>query len=440
MKDYVLGLWRWFVPGLRVKRYVLLILIALITVVLAFVAWARVGPERNNFINWTARLIEFSESIGFGRWGVMGLGFFGGLLLGVIGILGLNRSLLTAVGSSPRETVDIIFRRRALSRGPKIVAIGGGTGLSNLLSGLKSFTSNITAIVAVTDDGGSSGRLRAGLEMPAPGDLTDCYAALSDSPVLKELLTHRFTRGDINGHTFGNLLIATLAEHRHNFAEATQAVNEILDVRGTVLPASLEPAVLVAHLEDGNHVRGESTLATQRGNRKILRMQLEPSNLTAPEAAIEAIQNAEIILVGPGSLYTSLIPPLLVSDLRTAIQKSKAKLVYISNIMTEPGETDNLSLLEHVQVVVQHLQRSPDVVLTNNASLHPSTLEQYAKVGARPVRQDLDAVRMRGIEVIQAMLSKGGLAQHNATRLARAVMAYAAKKRLRNPFSFYFDL
>lgn len=440
MKDYVLGLWRWFVPGLRVKRYVLLILIALITVILAFVAWARVGPERNNFINWTARLIEFSESIGFGRWGVMGLGFFGGLLLGVIGILGLNRSLLTAVGSSPRETVDIIFRRRALSRGPKIVAIGGGTGLSNLLSGLKSFTSNITAIVAVTDDGGSSGRLRAGLEMPAPGDLTDCYAALSDSPVLKELLTHRFTRGDINGHTFGNLLIATLAEHRHNFAEATQAVNEILDVRGTVLPASLEPAVLVAHLEDGNHVRGESTLATQRGNRKILRMQLEPSNLTAPEAAIEAIQNAEIILVGPGSLYTSLIPPLLVSDLRTAIQKSKAKLVYISNIMTEPGETDNMSLLEHAQVVVQHLQRSPDVVLTNNAGLHPSTLEQYAKVGARPVRQDLDAVRMRGIEVIQAMLSKGGLAQHNATRLARAVMAYAAKKRLRNPFSFYFDL
>jgi uncharacterized cofD-like protein len=439
MKQYVMGIWRWLIPGLRVKRFIVLILLGLITLVLAFVAWTRVGPERNNFINWTARLIEFSQNIGLGRWGLMGLGFFGGLLLGAIGILGLNRSLLSAVGSSPRETVDIIFRRRALTRGPRIVAIGGGTGLSNLLTGLKGFTGNITAIVAVTDDGGSSGRLRAGLEMPAPGDLTDCYAALSDSPLLKELLTHRFTRGDINGHTFGNLLIATLAEHRQDFAEATLAVNEILDVRGTVLPASLEPAVLVAFLEDGTSIRGESTLGTERKNRKIDRIQLEPSHLTAPKAAIEAIQNAEIILVGPGSIYTSLIPPLLVPELKIAIKKSKAKLLYISNIMTEPGETDQMSLLEHVQVIIQHLQRTPDAVLTNNASIHPNILEQYAKTNAKPVKQDIDAVRMRGIEVIQTSLSKGGLARHNATRLARAIMAYAAKRRIRNPFSFYFD-
>jgi uncharacterized cofD-like protein len=439
MKSYFLGIWRWLIPGLRVKRFVVLILLGLITLVLAFVAWARVGPERNNFINWTARLIELSENLGFGRWGLMGLGFFGGLLLGAVGILGLNRSLLRAVGSSPKETVDIIFRRRALSRGPRIVAIGGGTGLSNLLTGLKGFTSNITAIVAVTDDGGSSGRLRTGLEMPAPGDLTDCYAALSDSPLLKELLTHRFTRGDINGHTFGNLLIATLAEHRQDFAQATQAVNEILDVRGTVLPASLESAVLVAHLEDGTTIRGESTLGKARENRKIDRMTLEPNHLTAPKAAIEAIQNAEVILIGPGSLYTSLIPPLLVPDLRTAIKKSRAKLLYISNIMTEPGETDQMSLLEHLLVVIGHLQRTPDAVLTNNASVHPSILEQYNKTGAKPVKQDIDAVRMRGVEVIQTHLSKGGQAKHNARRLARAIMAYAAKSRIRNPLSFYFD-
>ncbi|MEY4529982.1 MAG: hypothetical protein RLZZ156_703 [Deinococcota bacterium] len=439
MKSYFFGIWRWLIPGLRVKRFVVLILLGLITLVLAFVAWARVGPERNNFINWTARLIETSENLGLGRWGLMGLGFFGGLLLGAVGILGLNRSLLLAVGSSPRETVDIIFRKRALTRGPRIVALGGGTGLSNLLTGLKGFTSNITAIVAVTDDGGSSGRLRAGLEMPAPGDLTDCYAALSDSPLLKELLTHRFTRGDISGHTFGNLLIATLAEHRQDFAQATQAVNEILDVRGTVLPASLESAVLVAHLEDGTTIRGESTLGKERKNRKIDRMMLEPNHLTAPKAAIEAIQNAEVILIGPGSLYTSLVPTLLVSDLKTAIKKSRAKLLYISNIMTEPGETDTMSLLEHLHVIIQHLQRTPDAVLTNNASIHPSTLAQYAKVGAKPVKQDIDAVRMRGVQVIQTNLSKGGQAQHNATRLARAVMTYAAKSRIRNPLSFYFD-
>lgn len=439
MKQYLFGLWRWFIPGLRVKRYLLLCLVGLITLVLAFVAWARVGPERNNFINWTARLIEFSESIGLGRWGLMGIGFFGGLFLGLLGIIGLNRSLLNAVGSSPTETLDMIFKRRGLGRGPRLVAIGGGTGLSNLLGGLKGYTSNITAIVAVTDDGGSSGRLRAGLGMPAPGDLTDCYAALSDNPDLQKLLTHRFVRGDIEGHTFGNLLLATLAEDRANFAEATAAVNQILDVRGTVLPASLEPAVLVAHLEDGRHIRGESVLAQERQGRKILKMSLEPSNLTAAKAALEAVQNAELILLGPGSLYTSLTPPLLVPSLRQAIQTSKAKLVYIANIMTEPGETDQMSLLEHLQVIVQHLGRNPDVVLINNAKVLPALLESYQKSGAELMKQDIAAVQMRGIEVIPTTLTREGKAQHDSKRLARAIMTYAAKQRAKNPLSFYFD-
>jgi uncharacterized cofD-like protein len=230
-----------------------------------------------------------------------------------------------------------------------------------------------------------------------------------------------------------------LAEHRQNFADATLAVNEILNIRGIVLPASLESAVLVAYLEDGTLIRGESTLAEQRKGRKINRMQLEPSQPTAPVAAISAIQEAEIILIGPGSLYTSLIPPLLVPDLRTAIQKSRAKLLYISNIMTEPGETDNMSLLDHILVLMQHLHRAPDAVLINSAAIHPSTIGQYAKSNAYPVKQDLDAVRMRGIQVIPATLSKGGKAQHNATRLARAIVAYAVKQRIRSPLSFYFD-
>jgi uncharacterized cofD-like protein len=362
---------------------------------------------------------------------LMSIGFFGGLLLGLIGIFGLNRSLLNAVGSSPTETLDMIFRRRGLARGPRIVAIGGGTGLSNLLSGLKAYTSNITAIVAVTDDGGSSGRLRSGLGMPAPGDLTDCYAALSDNPDLKKLLTHRFSRGDIEGHTFGNLLIATLAEDRSNFAEATAAVNQILDVRGTVLPASLEPAVLVTHLEDGSQIRGESTLGKERGGRTIAKIALEPPNLTAPTAALEAVQNAELLLLGPGSL--------LVPNLKAAIQSSKAKLVFIANIMTEPGETDHMSLLDHLNVIVQHLGRTPDVVLVNHAKIQPSLLLQYQNVGAEPMKQDIAAIQMRGMAVVQATLTRDGLAQHDAKRLARALMAYAAKVRVRNPLSFYFE-
>ena len=436
---YLGGLWRWFVPGIRVKRYVSLMMLGLITLVLAFVAWVRVGPERNTFINLTARIIEFSISIGFGRWGLISLGFFGGLLLGAIGLIGLNRSLLGAVGSSPQDTLDMIFRRRALARGPRIVAIGGGTGLSNLLSGLKTYSSNITAIVAVTDDGGSSGRLRLGLGMPAPGDLTDCYAALSDNPELQKLLTHRFARGDIAGHTFGNLLIATLAESKANFAEATLAVNDILDVRGRVLPASLEPAVLVAHLADGTVIRGESNLGAERTGRKIERMSLESETLTAPEAAIQAIQEAELILIGPGSLYTSLVPPLLVPDLQKAIQKSRAKLLYIANIMTEPGETDGMSLLEHLQVVTQHVQRTPEALLANKSILQSSILAQYKKVAAEPVELDFAGVRSCGVTIIEAGLTREGNAQHDAKRLARAVIAYAAKVRILNPLSFYFD-
>jgi uncharacterized cofD-like protein len=293
--------------------------------------------------------------------------------------------------------------------------------------------------VAVTDDGGSSGRLRSGLEMPAPGDLTDCYAALSDNSDLKKLLTHRFSRGDIEGHTFGNLLIATLAEDRANFAEATAAVNQILKVRGTVLPASLEPAVLVAHLDDGSQIRGESSLAAQRKGRKITQMSLEPVALTAPEAALEAVQHAELIVLGPGSLYTSLTPPLLVPALKAAIQQSKAKLVFIANIMSEPGETDQMSLLDHIQVIVQHLGRTPDVVLVNHAKIQPQLLLQYQKTGAEPMKQDVAAIQMRGIAVVPATLTRDGLAQHDAKRLARALMAYAAKVRVQNPLSFYFD-
>jgi uncharacterized cofD-like protein len=431
-RSFWLSLWRWLIPGLRVKRYLALVLLGLLVLMGGFVAWTRVGEQRNFFINFTARLIEISEMLHLGRWGWAALLMVLGVLLGWLGVIGLNRSLLRSLGSSPSETLDRIFRTRALGAGPKIVAIGGGTGLSNLLSGLKRYSSNITAIVAVTDDGGSSGRLRKSLDMPAPGDLIDCYAALSDSPDLAKLLLHRFKRGEeLEGHTFGNLMLATLSEERGDFGSAIMALNNILNVRGKVLPATASAATLMTELEDGTVIAGESTLREQAAGRRIKHLRLEPSQPTAMSGAVETIKSAEMIVIGPGSLYTSVIPPLLVPDLARAIKQSKATIVYVANIMTEHGETDGLSVFEHCQAVAAHLGRKPDVVLVNNAPISRSTLEKYFVEQAEQVKLDLALASQAGIGIHQARLTQNGEGQHQPRALSAALIRVLLEKRLR---------
>jgi uncharacterized cofD-like protein len=431
-RTFWLSLWRWLIPGLKVKRYLALVLFGLLVLMGGFVAWTRVGEQRNFFINFTARLIDISEMLRLGRWGWAALLMILGVALGWWGVIGLNRSLLRSLGSSPSETLDRIFRTRALGQGPKIVAIGGGTGLSNLLSGLKRYSSNITAIVAVTDDGGSSGRLRKSLDMPAPGDLTDCYAALSDSPDLAKLLLHRFKRGEeLEGHTFGNLMLATLSEERGDFGSAIMALNNILNVRGQVLPATASAATLMTELEDGTVIAGESTLREQAAGRRITQLKLEPNQPTAIPGAVESILNAEMIVIGPGSLYTSVIPPLLVPDLAKALKQSKATIVYIANIMTEHGETDGLSVFEHCQAVTAHLGRKPDVVLVNNAPVSSLTLEKYFAEQAQQVKLDLASVRQFGIGVHQARLTQNGEGQHQPRALSAALIRVLLEKRLR---------
>ena len=431
-RKFWLSLWRWLVPGLRVKRYLALVLLGVMILMGGFVAWTRVGEQRNFFINFTARLIDISEMLHLGRWGWAALLMLLGVGLALWGVIGLNRSLLRSLGSSPSETLDRIFTARALGQGPRVVAIGGGTGLSNLLSGLKRYSSNITAIVAVTDDGGSSGRLRKALDMPAPGDLIDCYAALSDSPDLAKLLLHRFVRGEeLTGHTFGNLMLATLSEDRGDFASAITALNNILTVRGQVLPATANAATLVTELEDGSKILGESTLREKAAGRRIKRIRLQPSHLTAMPGTIETMLNAEMIVIGPGSLFTSVIPPLLVLDLALAIKHSKATLVYVANIMTEHGETDHLTLFEHCQAITAHLGRKPDVVLVNNAAISASTLEKYQAEQAEPVKLDLARTREAEIHVHAARLTQNGEGQHQPRALSAALIRVLLERRLR---------
>jgi uncharacterized cofD-like protein len=421
--------WRWFVPGLGVKRYVLLLSFGLMILAVGFTQFARMGPASRFFNGLVIALSEVSRGGKMPLWTLgVGLTTLGAVMVS-LGVVGLNRSILRAMGTAPEDTLDRMFVARALHLGPRIVAIGGGTGLSNLLAGLKRYSANLTGIVAVTDDGGSSGRLREMLGMPAPGDLTDCYAALSDSPILANLLTHRFERGaGLEGHTFGNLLLATLSEER-GFAQATLAVNEILNVRGSVVPATSQAVVLLSELSDGRVVRGESALRLEKREQRVVRARLEPANPPAMMAALEAIGDAELIVIGPGSLYTSVIPPLLVPEVAAAIRTSGARVAYVANIMTEAGETDHMNALEHVLALEAHLGRKPDVIVVNDSPIPLETLERYRLEQAEVVQVGRADLERAGVEVYPSSLAVDGSAQHDPRVLALALVRLLAERR-----------
>ncbi len=424
---------KWLSPGMGVKRYLTALVLSLFILINGFVYYTWTGPLNTWTLHWIIWLNRLT------RLGRLPAGSLGGaiallaLASSLWSIWMLSRSLLKSTGVAPNQAADRIYSNRALARGPRWVALGGGTGLSNLLSGLKEYSSNITAVVAVTDDGGSSGRLRRDLDMIAPGDLTDCYAALSDTPALAELLLHRFSRGEgLAGHTFGNLMLATLSEQRGDLREAVEDVNEILNVRGQVLPATTQSAVLVAELEDGSEVRGESQLHLQRGDRRVRRVRLDPADVPAPPAVTEAIARADAILIGPGSLLTSLIPAILVPGIREAIQQTAAPLIYVANIMSEAGETDGLGLEEHHQLLAAHLGRSADVILVNKAPLREEVLARYREEGASP----LQVPKQPGPPYRLADLVTGRSGQHDPALLAKELWLLLKRRepgRVANP-------
>lgn len=414
---------------MHIKRWVSVLIVCAFFLAVGFLHFVWTGP-----MHWVAtRWILWLNAVGDPD--VLPLWVVGGLVMtlafagAIISVVMLNRSMLQATGTKPSEVVDHIYTRRTLARGPHIVTLGGGTGLSNLLAGLKNFSSNITAIVAVSDDGGSSGRLRKDLQMIAPGDLTDCYAALSDSPVLARLLLHRFQRGEgLAGHTFGNLMLATLSEEQGGLAYAMSDVHEVLKVRGQVFPATPMPATLVAHLEDGSQVRGESALQRERAGRRVLRMSLDPVEVPALSEVVRAIDEAELIVIGPGSLLTSLIPAVLVPSVAHAICRSPAKLVYVANIMSEPGETDGLDLEAHERLLSDHLGRTPDWVLVNSAPIGMAVRDRYADEGAHLLssRGASPAFRSR---VRFAPVLREGTGQHDPDKLAAALLRLLTRQK-----------
>ncbi|MBU8906707.1 gluconeogenesis factor YvcK family protein [Desertibacillus haloalkaliphilus] len=308
----------------------------------------------------------------------------------------------------------------------KIVVIGGGTGLSVLLRGLKTFSVDITAIVTVADDGGSSGRLRKELNIPPPGDVRNVLVALSEvEPLVEQLFQHRFENGNgLSGHSLGNLLLAGMTSITGDFAKGITELSRVLNVRGKVLPAANTSISLHAEMTDGTLVAGESQIPLV--GKQIKRVFLTPEQITPLEDSLQAIREADLIVIGPGSLYTSVIPNLLVPQISETIKQAKAKKVYICNAMTQSGETDGYKASDHVQSIVNHVgQGLLDVVLVNNHHIPSAIIERYAQEDAEPVINDEETIRSLGLKVIKDYFVhyEGYLLRHDAKKVSSSLLS-----------------
>lgn len=332
----------------------------------------------------------------------------------------------------------LINEKRLLVRGPKIVVLGGGTGLSTLLRGLKSYTSNITAIVTVADDGGGSGVLRETLGMLPPGDIRNCLLALADTePLMEELLQYRFNDGMLKGQSFGNLFIAAMNGICTNFEEAIQKMSDVLAVKGKVLPVTLSNVKLFAELENDYIIEGESKISKREkyNDIPIKKVYIEPSNAKPLIEAIQAIDDADIIILGPGSLYTSIIPNLLVEDIVRHLESSKANKVYVCNIMTQPGETINYTVCDHIDAINRYSKKKLiDYAIINNGKIPNELYNKYAADGASEVVIDREKLEKQNINIIEdnfVYKYKNHL-RHNSDKLAVKIIELVLSHKYKN--------
>jgi uncharacterized cofD-like protein len=421
---------KWLKPGLGIKRWIVLGLFGLLV--------------------FSIGISPFFRFISFSDMNVLISVFL--TLIGVIIILFSFTKGMTSileVVSKHKNTVEMtkdtvnkmFYNKRILIKGPKIVVIGGGTGLSVLLRGLKEYTANITAIVTVADDGGGSGVLREDLGMLPPGDIRNCILALADTePTMEKLLQYRFKEGQLKGQSFGNLLIAAMNGISGNFESAIKEISNVLAVTGKVLPVTLEDVTLYAKLESGKVIKGESNIPEvnkQFGDR-IDFVFIKPERCYPLEETIEAIKKADVIVLGPGSLYTSVIPNLLVKDIAKYIEESSAVKVYVANVMTQPGETDNYNVLDHVEAIIKHTKSNIiDYVIVNNEKIPNDTLEKYKMDGAEPVTitaEEEEILKSKDIKVIKDNLVdiKKNYIRHDAFKLSEILVGLVDSKRKYN--------
>lgn len=413
---------KWLVPGLGVKRWFLLLFVGtgLLGLGVAFLL-------RELYVSATLPDAFYYITLQFLPYAARGAVLIGVALLCVgVGVWKFTSHAVAAARSSgngdrDEPLVELIHRYRFSGRGPRIVCLGGGTGLSVLLRGLKEYSDNITAIVTVADDGGSSGRLRRDLGVIAPGDLRNCIAALADAePLMTRLFQYRFPEGSgegLEGHSFGNLFIVAMSGVAGGMEEAIRETGRVLAVRGRILPSTLENIRLAALTNDGEVIRGESKITSAK--QQIQQLSLEPQQPPAYPDTVNAIRNADVIVVGPGSLYTSVLPNLLVPQLRIAFQESQAMKIYVSNVATQPGETDDFSVQDHVRTIAEHIGGTPfDLVLANsNAS---ARLPRRWR--SEPVQLDAGE-ELDGAAIIEAdIVDTGNRYRHDSEKLAAAIL------------------
>jgi len=425
MKASVRGLLRWLVPGMRVKRWILLAVASTGLIVAAVLCAFGADLVR--------ALYRSLPDSGAGRGAVIGalaaagIGGFG------LALRRLVRSIAAGVAPRSRETPStMIYRTRILDRGPSVVAVGGGTGLSTLLRGLKEETSNITAVVTVTDDGGSSGRLREGIDVLPPGDVRNCILALAeDETEMATFLQYRFAGAhELAGHSLGNLLLSGLEQATGGFDRAVEAMSHLLSIRGDVLPSTLTKTHLVATMGDGTIVEGETRIVSDP--RRIARLELASPPVTPYPPVLAAIDQADLILIGPGSLYTSLIPNLLVEGIAAAIERASAEKVLIGNLMTQRGETDGFTLSDHLRVLAEYVDvRCFDLLIANAGTPSREMLARYRIEAAEPVVDDVGDGSAFGLTVIRENLL--GTAEwagketlkHSPAGLARTIVRHS---------------
>lgn len=288
-----------------------------------------------------------------------------------------------------------------MSRQPKIVVIGGGTGMPVLLRGLKDLPVQLTALVTVADDGGSTGKLRSELAIPAPGDIRNVIAALSDAePMLLDLFQHRFVNGNVSGHSMGNILLAAMTSITGNFNTGIKEISRVLNVKGNIYPISNESMSLHANMTDGTIVSGESAIPL--ANKTIERVFLQPEPVTPLPNAVQAIERADLIVISPGSLYTSIIPNLIIPEIDTAIREASGRVVYVCNVMTQQGETTGYTASDHVKAIDEHIgEGCIDSVIVHNESISKSARSMYAEENAEPVINDIDQLRAMNLQVVE---------------------------------------
>ncbi len=437
-KKYRIEFLTWFLPGLEIKRWLLLMASGTLFLAVGLAILLELHPIHQfmEMVKSVASKLPTNYTGGFA--------ILTGIIIYILGWKKMNGTIIDAIDPGA-HLLENLYHKRKLNKGPKIVTIGGGTGLNTILKGLKHITGNLTAVVTVGDDGGSSGRLREEMGVLPPGDIRNCIAALANEEnLVTELFQYRFKNGHgLEGHSFGNLFLTALCAITGDMFSAVKESSKVLAIIGRVLPSTLDDMKLYAEMEDGRVIHGESNIPQACG--RIKKLGATPENLKALDDVVFAIEEADIIIMGPGSLYTSVIPNLLIPDITEAISRSSAKKIYICNIMTQPGETDGYTVYDHVKAILDHSKQENiiDTVLVND-KLPQNLEEKYKEANSFLVQHDLEKIKALGLNVLIRRLTEEnneGFVRHSAKRITRIIYSWykSSGKHIEENDCDYYD-